>query len=56
VQGANADGVWNEAGLAIPVVVAPPYWEAAWFRLGLISSCSGSGSAGRGRGSARGSG
>lgn len=36
VQGANADGVWNVEGLAIPVVVAPPYWETAWFRLGLV--------------------
>jgi ligand-binding sensor domain-containing protein/signal transduction histidine kinase len=35
VRGSNSDGVWNEAGLAVPLTVVPPYWETGWFRLAL---------------------
>ena len=30
VMAANSDGVWNEAGLAIPVNVQPPPWKTPW--------------------------
>ena len=33
VRGSNGDGVWNEAGLAIELYVAPPFWATPWFRL-----------------------
>ena len=33
VRGSNGDGVWNEAGLALPVTITPPYWQTWWFRL-----------------------
>ncbi len=33
VRGSNNDGVWNETGASIRVVIAPPYWETWWFRL-----------------------
>jgi len=36
VRGSNNDGVWNEEGIAITVVVVPPYWETWWFRLALV--------------------
>lgn len=36
VQAANNEGVWNEAGLAIPVVVHPPFWATWWFRVLMI--------------------
>ena len=32
VRGSNSDGVWNEAGVSIPLTVAPPIWETVWFR------------------------
>jgi signal transduction histidine kinase len=32
VRGSNNDGVWNEAGVAIPLRVTPPVWETFWFR------------------------
>ncbi len=36
VKGSNNDGVWNEAGLAVGLIVVPPYWQTWWFRvLGL---------------------
>jgi ligand-binding sensor domain-containing protein/signal transduction histidine kinase len=42
VTAANADGVWNEAGRAITLVVTPPWWATWWFRglaLALIVGC-----------------
>lgn len=32
VRGSNNDGLWNEAGVAIPLRVTPPVWETLWFR------------------------
>lgn len=32
VKAANNDGIWNEAGAAVPIVVTPPYWATRWFR------------------------
>lgn len=25
------DGFWNETGLAIPIVIRPPFWKTTWF-------------------------
>jgi hypothetical protein len=36
VQGANPDGVWNEAGATLAVRVRPPFWATWWFRLILL--------------------
>ncbi len=33
VKAANADGIWNETGKSITVVIAPPFWETWWFRI-----------------------
>jgi two-component system, sensor histidine kinase ChiS len=30
VKGSNNDGVWNEDGLAIAVIVTPPWWRTWW--------------------------
>lgn len=27
----NSDGVWNEKGLRIRLVIAPPFWRTGWF-------------------------
>jgi signal transduction histidine kinase len=32
VRAANEDGAWNEAGLSVPVIVPPWFWETWWFR------------------------
>ncbi|HTV41752.1 MAG TPA: two-component regulator propeller domain-containing protein [Candidatus Sulfotelmatobacter sp.] len=32
VKACNKDGVWNEAGAFLDVVVVPRYWEMFWFR------------------------
>ncbi|MFA5831875.1 MAG: two-component regulator propeller domain-containing protein [Bacteroidota bacterium] len=31
VKGANHDGVWNEAGASLTVIVKPAWWQTAWF-------------------------
>jgi hypothetical protein len=36
VTGSNQDGVWNETGVFLPVVVLPPFWQTWWFRLFLL--------------------
>lgn len=33
VKAANEDGVWNETGTAIPLVVRPRFFQTSWFRL-----------------------
>ncbi|MBC8084621.1 MAG: transcriptional regulator, partial [Hymenobacter sp.] len=32
-RAANNDGVWNRRGAALTVVVTPPWWKTAWFRV-----------------------
>ena len=31
VQGSNSDGVWNEEGLSLPILITPPWWSTNWF-------------------------
>jgi signal transduction histidine kinase/ligand-binding sensor domain-containing protein/DNA-binding NarL/FixJ family response regulator len=33
VIGSNNDGVWNEEGVTLKVVVVPPLWASGWFRV-----------------------
>jgi len=32
VKGSNNDGIWNELGTSIRVVIIPPFWKAWWFQ------------------------
>jgi diguanylate cyclase (GGDEF)-like protein len=32
VKGSNADGVWNEKGATLALVILPPVWQTWWFR------------------------
>ncbi|MCB0167458.1 MAG: hypothetical protein KDI79_24725 [Anaerolineae bacterium] len=32
VKAANNDGVWNETGAAIRIIIEPPWWQTVWFR------------------------
>jgi ligand-binding sensor domain-containing protein/serine phosphatase RsbU (regulator of sigma subunit) len=38
VIGSNNDGVWNEVGTSLEVIVQPPFWRTWWFRsaMGLL--------------------
>ena len=33
VKGSNHNGVWNEAGISIAILIEPPFWETWIFRL-----------------------
>ena len=36
VIGSNNDGVWNEEGTSISIIITPPWWETTWFRIGMV--------------------
>jgi len=31
VKAANNDGVWDEAGISLPLIITPPFWMTGWF-------------------------
>jgi signal transduction histidine kinase/ligand-binding sensor domain-containing protein/DNA-binding response OmpR family regulator len=33
VKASNNDGVWNEKGTAITIIITPPFWLTWWFRI-----------------------
>lgn len=33
VKASNNDGVWNEKGTSISIIITPPFWGTWWFRL-----------------------
>ncbi len=35
VKASNNDGIWNETGTAVTLIVTPPWWETTWF-YGLV--------------------
>jgi ligand-binding sensor domain-containing protein/two-component sensor histidine kinase len=37
VKGSNSDGVWNETGAAVRLIVHPPFWKTWWFDLALFA-------------------
>ena len=39
VQGSNSDGVWNEEGVSLTIVITPPWWRTNWFRALLRGPC-----------------
>jgi methyl-accepting chemotaxis protein len=38
VKGSNNDGVWNEEGASLELVIEPPFWGTWWFRLFLLGA------------------
>jgi signal transduction histidine kinase/ligand-binding sensor domain-containing protein len=38
VEARNEDGVWNETGAMLDVIVLPPFWETWWFRASVIAA------------------
>lgn len=36
VIASNNDGVWNEKGISLNIIINPPFWATFWFRLSLI--------------------
>ena len=38
VKGSNSDGVWNETGVSVKMIILPPFWETWWFRIVAIAA------------------
>jgi signal transduction histidine kinase len=36
VKGTNGDGVWNESGTSIRIIITPPFWKTLWFNVLLV--------------------
>jgi len=36
VKAANNDGIWNDTGTRIKIIIVPPWWEHMLFRIGLV--------------------
>lgn len=41
VRGANNDGIWNEEGAAVRIVILPPWWRTWWAYLGYAMAIGG---------------
>ena len=41
VEARNSDGVWSEGGLAVPILVRPPFYDTVWFRAAALSLLAG---------------
>lgn len=36
VRGSNNDGIWNEKGTSIKIIITPPFWKTWWFKTILL--------------------
>ena len=36
VKASNNDGVWNETGTSVEVIILPPWWRTWWFRIIVV--------------------
>lgn len=40
VKGSNSDGLWNHRDRSIRIIIHPPFWQTAWFRLSVMMAIS----------------
>ncbi len=33
VKASNSDGIWNEKGTSVKIIIRPPFWQRGWFYL-----------------------
>lgn len=36
IKSTNHDGVWDEAGIALPITIAPPWWRTVWAYIAYV--------------------
>ena len=41
VKASNNDGIWNEIGTSLKIIITPPFWLTWWFKLTVILILSG---------------
>ncbi|MBC7887469.1 MAG: response regulator [Ferruginibacter sp.] len=37
VKASNNDGIWNEQGTSILIIITPPFWNTWWFKLLIVA-------------------
>lgn len=35
VKGSNNDGVWNDKGVSVKIIIKPPFWKTLWFIISM---------------------
>jgi ligand-binding sensor domain-containing protein/signal transduction histidine kinase/DNA-binding response OmpR family regulator len=38
VKASNNDGLWNEEGASVKIIITPPFWKTVWFTLLLVAA------------------
>jgi signal transduction histidine kinase/ligand-binding sensor domain-containing protein/DNA-binding response OmpR family regulator len=41
VKASNNDGIWNQEGTALSIIITPPYWQTWWFRILVVFTITG---------------
>jgi signal transduction histidine kinase/ligand-binding sensor domain-containing protein len=36
VKGSNDDGIWNEQGALVNILIKPPFWATGWFQVAML--------------------
>ncbi len=36
VKASNKNGIWNEEGTTLSILISPPFWKTWWFRLSVV--------------------
>lgn len=36
VKASNSDGIWNETPAELTIIITPPFWQTAWFKILVI--------------------
>jgi ligand-binding sensor domain-containing protein len=36
VKGSNSDGIWNDEGISVVIVISPAWWSTWWFRISTV--------------------
>ncbi len=39
VKASNNDGIWNEKGTSLKIIILPPLWKTWWFKIIVLSAC-----------------
>lgn len=43
VKASNNDGIWNEKGTSIHIIITPPFWDTWWFKTFVLLTIAGAG-------------
>lgn len=43
IRGSNNDGIWNEEGKSLKIIITPPFWKTWWFRTLSVMAVAGTG-------------